>query len=50
MNQTLPNPLSSCALCPRKCGIDRTKGQVGVCGMTDTLRVARIAPHMWVII
>ncbi len=47
MNQTLPNPLSACALCSRKCGIDRTKGQVGVCGMTDTLRVARIAPHMW---
>ena len=47
MNQTLPNPLSACALCPRKCGIDRTKGQVGVCGMTDTLRIARIAPHMW---
>lgn len=47
MNQTLPNPLSACALCPRTCGIDRTKGQVGVCGMTDTLRVARIAPHMW---
>ena len=47
MNQTLPNPLSACALCPRTCGIDRTKGQVGVCGMTDTLRVARIAPHLW---
>lgn len=47
MNQTLTNPLSACALCPRQCGVDRTKGQVGVCGMTDTLRVARIAPHLW---
>lgn len=47
MNQTLTNPLCACALCPRQCGVDRTKGQVGVCGMTDTLRVARIAPHMW---
>ena len=47
MNQNLQNPLSACALCPRACGVDRTKGQVGVCGMTDTLRIARIAPHMW---
>ena len=47
MNQNLQNPLSACVLCPRACGVDRTKGQVGVCGMTDTLRVARIAPHMW---
>lgn len=47
MNQNLQNPLSACALCPRACGVDRTRGQVGVCGMTDTLRVARIAPHMW---
>ena len=47
MNQNLQNPLSACALCPRACGVDRTKGQIGVCGMTDTLRIARIAPHMW---
>ena len=47
MNQNLQNPLSACALCPRACGVDRTKGQVGVCGMPDTLRIARIAPHMW---
>ena len=47
MNHSLDNPLASCALCPRRCGVDRTAGQVGVCGVTDTLRVARIAPHMW---
>lgn len=47
MNHSLDNPMASCALCPRRCGVDRTAGQVGVCGVTDTLRVARMAPHMW---
>ena len=47
MNHSLDNPMASCALCPRRCGVDRAAGQVGVCGVTDTLRVARIAPHMW---
>lgn len=47
MNHSLDNPMASCVLCPRRCGVDRTAGQVGVCGVTDTLRVARIAPHMW---
>ena len=47
MNHSLDNPMASCALCPRRCGVDRTAGQVGVCGVIDTLRVARIAPHMW---
>ncbi len=36
-----------CTLCPRNCRIDRTKGQVGFCGMSDTLRVARASLHMW---
>lgn len=45
---SLPNDLMAvCALCPRRCGVDRTAGKVGVCGMTDELRIARIAPHMW---
>ena len=47
MNPLLENSMKSCALCPRMCGVDRTAGQVGVCGMTDDIRVARIAPHMW---
>ena len=47
MNVSYENPMISCALCPRKCGVDRTAGQVGICGMTEELRVARIAPHMW---
>ena len=47
MNPLFENSMTSCTLCPRMCGVDRTAGQVGVCGMTDDIRVARIAPHMW---
>ncbi len=35
-----------CTLCPRRCSTDRSM-RTGVCGMPDTLTVARIAPHMW---
>ena len=33
-----------CNICPRKCNIDRSSEQ-GFCGESETLRVARIAPH-----
>ena len=36
----------SCTLCPRQCGIDRTK-VTGACGMGDTLKVARASLHFW---
>lgn len=39
--------MKSCMLCPRKCGVNRTQGENGVCGQTDELRVARAALHMW---
>lgn len=38
---------SNCTLCPRSCGINRTDGQKGRCGMTAELKVARAALHMW---
>ena len=47
MNQLPKSPLSACRICPRACGADRASGQVGICGVTDTYRVARIAPHLW---
>lgn len=34
-------------LCPRNCGVDREAGEVGVCGQTDTVKVARAALHYW---
>lgn len=37
-----------CNLCPRKCNVDRKKGQRGVCGVTGTgIMGARAALHMW---
>ena len=33
--------LVNCNLCPRQCGIDRTAGQKGYCGIDDTVRCFR---------
>lgn len=38
---------TNCRLCPRKCGVDRTRGQTGVCGMGRTITAARAALHFW---
>lgn len=37
----------NCTLCPRRCGVDRTAGQLGFCRMPDRLRAARAAAHYW---
>ena len=36
-----------CMLCPRNCGVKRDAGEMGVCGQTDTVKVARAALHYW---
>lgn len=36
-----------CTLCPRHCGVDRSRGQLGFCKMPGQLRVARAAAHYW---
>lgn len=41
----LPN-LKKCALCPRKCGIDRTR-ETGYCGAGEKIEVAHIMCHHW---
>jgi len=33
--------LRSCRLCPRRCGVDRTKGETGFCGVDDSVRCFR---------
>ncbi|MBQ6892317.1 MAG: 4Fe-4S cluster-binding domain-containing protein, partial [Clostridia bacterium] len=38
---------TSCALCPRRCGIDRTAGEKGWCGAPDTALVAKTMLHEW---
>ena len=37
----------ACQLCPRRCSIDRTAGQLGFCHMPATLYAARAAAHYW---
>lgn len=37
----------NCKLCPRACQVNRLAGQVGACGQTADLLVARAALHMW---
>lgn len=36
-----------CTLCPRRCGVDRTAGQLGFCKMSDRVKLARAAAHYW---
>ena len=38
---------TSCALCPRECGADRTAGQRGFCGCPDEAVVAKTMLHRW---
>lgn len=42
MNQVLQN----CTICPRKCGIDRTKS-AGYCGASDQIEVSKVMLHRW---
>lgn len=37
----------NCTLCARKCGVNRAEGNVGFCGMSDRLRIARAGLHLW---
>jgi len=41
------NLLKKCELCPKKCGINRLNGEVGFCGATNKVKVARAALHEW---
>lgn len=47
MESFVSSAMSACRMCPRRCGVDRTAGQIGVCGMPDTVYISRCAPHMW---
>mgnify|MGYP003291395065 CR=1 FL=1 len=39
--------LSSCELCPRKCHVNRNKGEKGFCAAGTKVKIARAALHMW---
>ncbi len=36
-----------CTLCPRRCGVDRTRGQLGFCKMPGQVYAARAGVHYW---
>ena len=36
-----------CTLCPRRCGVDRTRGQLGFCKMPGQVHAARAGVHDW---
>ena len=35
-----------CKLCPRECGIDRTK-QIGFCGVGNEIYIGKVMLHQW---
>ena len=37
----------NCKLCPRECGVDRTRGEIGYCRCPDTAMVAKTMVHKW---
>ncbi|MFT3952675.1 MAG: radical SAM protein [Oscillospiraceae bacterium] len=37
----------NCTLCPRACGVNRTTGETGLCGMTSEIKIARADLHQW---
>ena len=45
-DQLKGDTMRECKLCPRQCNIDRDE-KIGFCGENSTVRVARIAPHMF---
>ncbi len=41
----LSDRLKYCTLCPRLCGVDRTKGERGYCGLDDKIYISSICIH-----
>ena len=43
----MKNIMKCCTLCPRECKVDRTNNEIGLCGVSNKVKVARIAPHYY---
>lgn len=41
------NILTCCKLCPRNCGVNRLKGELGFCHSSNLIKVARVSLHQW---
>lgn len=39
--------LNRCELCPRRCKVNRNKGEIGYCGASDKIRIGGYHLHMW---
>lgn len=39
--------IKRCNICPRRCNADRVHTSVGYCGQSNTIHIARVAPHYW---
>ena len=39
--------LDKCMLCPRNCGVNRNKGELGFCKGTNNIKIAKAYLHMW---
>lgn len=39
--------ITSCTMCPRRCGANRSSGNAGFCGESAHMRVAKTMLHMW---
>lgn len=37
--------LTACRLCPRRCGVDRTRGETGFCGIGEGVILSSYGPH-----
>ena len=46
-NKGKAKEIENCMLCPSECGLNRKKGEMGVCGQTAAIKAARAALHMW---
>ncbi len=44
--EVMKNIMDKCLLCPRNCKADR-KNHHGMCGMSNTLKLAKASLHMW---
>lgn len=43
--QQLAERMNSCTLCPRNCKVNRSKGEIGFCGIADLPVVSSVGPH-----
>jgi putative pyruvate formate lyase activating enzyme len=41
----LLEPLASCSICPRSCGVNRLHGEIGVCGSDAAFNISSICMH-----